>query len=250
VQAVLPYSHYLGGFPAYLQQLVMESNGKSVGRDGRKLNYATSGVVFGEPGTNGQHAFFQLLHQGTQIIPADFIAFAQTPYSPDQNELLLANFFAQTKALMKGKSIQKVEAEFEISESVPSNVLQIMPHKVFEGGRPSTSFLFKRLTPRNLGSLIAAYEHKVFVEGVIWNIFSFDQWGVELGKQLAEILIPELNQGEKISSHDSSTNGLMNYYLANRIKRKEYRRGIGSSEKLFSKNASINLANSNFCGNQ
>lgn len=215
--AILPYDQYLHRFPAYLQQLEMESNGKRITRDGEAVDYSTSPVVWGEPGTNGQHAFYQLLHQGTQSVSADFLAPCQSHHPiGNHHHLLLANFFAQTEALMRGKNASEVRNEL-ISQEIPEASREaLLPHKIFPGNRPTTSILFKKLDPKTLGSLIALYEHKVFVQSVIWNINPFDQWGVELGKQLAGKIISELNQTETVSSHDSSTNGLMNYFKANR----------------------------------
>jgi glucose-6-phosphate isomerase len=215
--AVLPYDQSLHRFPAYLQQLEMESNGKRVDLSGNEVDYSTGTVVWGEPGTNGQHAFYQLLHQGTQIIPADFLVpcISHNPVG-DQHGLLLANFLAQTEAMMKGKDKSEVYEEYEVELSVKDSFKRIMPHKVFPGGRPTTSILFKKLDPETLGSLIALYEHKVFVQSVIWNINPFDQWGVELGKQLAGKISDELNNDMQITSHDSSTNGLINYFKKNR----------------------------------
>jgi glucose-6-phosphate isomerase len=208
--AVLPYDQHLHRFPAYLQQADMESNGKSIRRDGRRADYATGPIVWGEPGTNGQHAFYQLIHQGTDIVPADFIAAAQsqTPLG-DHHEKLLANYLAQTKALAFGKTEEEARSELSAQGLSGSALEQLLPHKLFEGNRPTTSILYRRLTPHRLGSLIALYEHKVFVQGVIWAINSFDQWGVELGKTLASRILPELSQGEPVQSHDSSTNGLI-----------------------------------------
>jgi len=215
--AVLPYDQSLHRFPAYLQQLEMESNGKRIDRSGNEVDYSTGTVVWGEPGTNGQHAFYQLLHQGTQIIPADFLIPCISHYPvDDQHRLLLANFLAQTEAMMRGKRKSEVCEEYEIEPSVKDSFKRIMPHKVFPGGRPTTSILFKKLDPKTLGSLIALYEHKVFVQSVIWNINPFDQWGVELGKQLAGKISDELNNDMQITSHDSSTNGLINYFKRNR----------------------------------
>ncbi len=208
-QAILPYDQYLHRFPAYFQQGDMESNGKSVDRNGRTTNYQTGPIVWGEPGTNGQHAFFQLIHQGTKLIPCDFIGFIKS-LNPvgDHHQKLMANFFAQQEALAFGKSMQELD-----QENVPK---ELVPYRQFEGNRPSTCILAEKLTPESLGSLIALYEQKIFVQGVIWNIFSFDQWGVELGKQLAEKILPELNKGSSsILSHDSSTNNLIVYYLNN-----------------------------------
>ncbi len=212
-EAILPYDQYLHRFPAYFQQGNMESNGKSVGRDGQPVTWQTGPIVWGEPGTNGQHAFYQLIHQGTKLIPCDFIAPAQT-HNPlaDHHTILLSNFFAQTEALMKGKSQDQVEAELRDSGMSDAAVEKLKPFKVFEGNRPTNSILVKKITPRTLGSLIAIYEHKIFVQGVIWNIFSFDQWGVELGKQLASSILPELEDDEDVTSHDSSTNGLINAF--------------------------------------
>ncbi|MDQ6889525.1 MAG: glucose-6-phosphate isomerase, partial [Bacteroidota bacterium] len=204
-EAILPYDQYLHRFPAYFQQGNMESNGKHMDRNGNKVTYSTGPVIWGEPGTNGQHAFFQLLHQGTPLIPADFIATVLT-HNPmgDHHRILLSNFFAQTEALMNGKSAAQLQQE-NVAES-------ILPFKEFDGNRPTNSFLITKITPATLGELIALYEHKIFVQGIIWNIFSFDQWGVELGKQLAKSILPELKDEDEISSHDSSTNGLINTY--------------------------------------
>jgi glucose-6-phosphate isomerase len=219
--AVLPYDQSLHRFPAYLQQLEMESNGKRVDRSGNKVDYSTGTVVWGEPGTNGQHAFYQLLHQGTQIIPADFLVpcISHNPVD-DQHRLLLANFFAQTEAMMRGKNKSEVyeeyEAELSVNDLVTDSLEKIIPYKVFPGGRPTTSILFKKLDPKTLGSLVALYEHKVFVQSVIWNINPFDQWGVEFGKQLAGKISDELNNDMQITSHDSSTNGLINFFKKNR----------------------------------
>jgi glucose-6-phosphate isomerase len=212
-EALLPYDQYLHRFAAYFQQGNMESNGKSVDRNGKPVNYQTGPVIWGEPGTNGQHAFYQLIHQGTKLIPCDFIApvTSQNAFS-DHHEKLLSNFFAQTEALMKGKTKEEVEEELRVSGIDETAINWQTPFRVFEGNKPSNSILFNLLTPRTLGSLIALYEHKIFVQGVVWNIFSFDQWGVELGKVLAKKILPELRSSEKISSHDSSTNGLINYF--------------------------------------
>ena len=204
-EAILPYDQYMHRFAAYFQQGNMESNGKSVDRNGEKVDYSTGPVIWGEPGTNGQHAFYQLIHQGTQIIPCDFIAPAVSHNQiGDHHKILLSNFFAQTEALMNGKTREELEAE-----NVPG---ELMPYKTFEGNRPTNSFLIKQITPFTLGELIAMYEHKIFVQGIIWNIYSFDQWGVELGKQLAKKILPELEGDKEISSHDSSTNGLINAF--------------------------------------
>jgi glucose-6-phosphate isomerase len=209
--AVLPYDQYLARFPAYLQQLDMESNGKSVTRDGKAVKMSTGPVLFGEPGTNGQHAFYQLIHQGTKLIPCDFIAAAET-HNPvaDQHDILLSNFLAQTEALMKGKTSAEARAELEASGLNKAEIKERLPHKVFPGDRPTNSILYRKLTPRTLGRLIALYEHKVFVQGVIWNVNSYDQWGVELGKQLAKTILPEIKAAGTVKSHDASTNGLIN----------------------------------------
>lgn len=210
-EAILPYDQYLHRFPAYFQQGNMESNGKYVDRSGQPVDYQTGPIIWGEPGTNGQHAFYQLIHQGAKLIPCDFIAPAIS-HNPigDHHAKLLSNFFAQTEALMMGKSENEVSAELEAEGKTPSEIEQLLPFKVFEGNRPTNSILLKKLTPRSLGSLIALYEHKIFTQGIIWNIFSFDQWGVELGKQLAKKILPELDGAEDVSSHDASTNGLIN----------------------------------------
>ncbi len=212
-EAVLPYDQYLHRFPAYLQQANMESNGKSVDRNGDPINYQTGPVIWGEPGTNGQHSFYQLIHQGKIMIPCDFLAPALS-HNPigDHHQILLANFLAQSEALMMGKTIKEVTKELEESGLSQEKVKKILPYKVFPGNRPSNSLLYRKLTPRTLGSLIALYEHKIFVQGIIWNIYSFDQWGVELGKQLAKKILPVLKDDNKISSHDASTNGLINTY--------------------------------------
>jgi len=191
----------------------MESNGKSVDRAGCRVNYATGPVIWGEPGTNGQHAFYQLIHQGTRIIPADFLAPAVS-HNPvgRHHAILLSNFFAQTEALMNGKTSEEAADELRRDGKSEEDIRRLAPHKVFEGNRPTNSILFQKLTPQVLGSLIAMYEHKIFVQGVIWNIFSFDQWGVELGKQLAGRILPELDDDRPVASHDSSTNGLINAY--------------------------------------
>ncbi|MDX2129910.1 MAG: glucose-6-phosphate isomerase [Chloroherpetonaceae bacterium] len=215
--AILPYDQYLYRFPAYFQQGDMESNGKSISREGEKVNYQTGPILWGEPGTNGQHAFYQLIHQGTKLIPCDFIAAANSFNDLDtplgkHHQLLLSNFFAQPEALMKGKSAEEAKAEMEKAGLTADEIKTILPHKVFEGNRPTNSILIKEINPRNLGALIALYEHKIFVQGILWNINSFDQWGVELGKQLAKAILPELQGAENVSSHDSSTNGLINTY--------------------------------------
>jgi len=214
--AILPYDQYLHRFPAYLQQLEMESNGKRITRDGEVIDYSTSPVVWGEPGTNGQHAFFQLLHQGTQTVSADFLAPCQSQHPiGNHHHLLLANFFALTEAMMRGKNQSEVRNELISQGTSEASREALLPHKIFPGNHSTTSILFKKLDPKTLGSLIALYEHKVFVQSVIWNINPFDQWGVELGKQLAGKILSELDQTESASSHDASTNGLMNYFKAN-----------------------------------
>jgi glucose-6-phosphate isomerase len=212
-EAILPYDQYLHRFAAYFQQGNMESNGKSVDRNGKPVTYATGPIIWGEPGTNGQHAFYQLIHQGTPLIPCDFIAPAQT-HNPigDHHQKLLSNFFAQTEALMNGKTEEEVKKELQKAGKNEEEISKLAPYKIFTGNRPTNSILVKKITPFTLGQLIAVYEHKIFVQGVIWNIFSFDQWGVELGKQLANNILPELSNEEKISAHDSSTNGLINAY--------------------------------------
>ena len=202
--AILPYDQYLHRFPAYFQQGDMESNGKRVDKQGNPVAYDTGPIVWGEPGTNGQHAFYQLIHQGTRLIPCDFIATVKTQNSlGDHHRVLLANFFAQTEALMKGKTAAEAR-----TEGAPD---ELVPHKTFPGNRPSTSIVVDLLTPRALGRLVAMYEHKIFTQGAIWNVNSYDQWGVELGKQLAKKIEPELKSPGAVTSHDSSTNGLINY---------------------------------------
>lgn len=212
-EAILPYDQYMHRFAAYFQQGNMESNGKSVDRNGEPVEYSTGPVIWGEPGTNGQHAFYQLIHQGTLLIPCDFIAPAQS-HNPigDHHPKLLSNFFAQTEALMNGKNEEEAEQESEKLGLSPEEIAKLLPYKIFTGNKPTNSILVKKITPYTLGELIALYEHKIFVQGVIWNIYSFDQWGVELGKQLANKILPELAGDETISNHDSSTNGLMNCY--------------------------------------
>jgi len=212
-EAILPYDQYLHRFAAYFQQGNMESNGKYIDREGSKVDYQTGPVIWGEPGTNGQHAFYQLIHQGTKLIPCDFIApaISQNPIS-DHHEKLLSNFFAQTEALAFGKTKEKVEQEFIAAGKELNEVADIISYKVFEGNRPTNSILVKKITPKMLGKLIAMYEHKIFAQGVIWNIYSFDQWGVELGKQLAGKILPELKDDKQVESHDTSTNGLINVW--------------------------------------
>ncbi|HET8727140.1 MAG TPA: glucose-6-phosphate isomerase [Alphaproteobacteria bacterium] len=215
--AVLPYDQYLHRFAAYLQQADMESNGKSVDRDGRPVDYQTGPIVFGEPGTNGQHAFYQLIHQGTKLIPCDFIAPART-HNPigDHHPILLSNFLAQTEALAFGKTEAEARAELEAAGKSGADLEALVPHKVFAGNRPTNSILVRQLDPHTLGMLIALYEHRIFVQGAVWNIYSFDQWGVELGKQLAKKILPELEGDAPVTGHDGSTNGLIAWYKANR----------------------------------
>lgn len=215
--AILPYDQYMHRFPAYFQQGDMESNGKSVTRDGEAVDYSTGPIIWGEPGTNGQHAFYQLIHQGTKLVPCDFLAPIDSKNPIGQHHaILLSNFFAQTEALMLGKTAQEVRHELE-AEGLQGDALEaLLPHKVFAGNKPTNSILFQRLTPHTLGSLIAMYEHKIFVQSVIWNVNAYDQWGVELGKALARKIYPELILDDEVSSHDVSTNGLINYYKAHR----------------------------------
>jgi glucose-6-phosphate isomerase len=217
-QAILPYDQYLNRFPAYFQQGDMESNGKGATRDGRLITgYQTGPVIWGEPGTNGQHAFYQLIHQGTKLIPCDFLAAVET-HNPigDHHKLLLANFFAQTEALMKGRTEAEARAEL-VGQGLSGAALEaLLPHKIFSGNRPTSSILYQKLDPRTLGRLIALYEHKIFVQGIIWNINSFDQWGVELGKKLANAIIPELDSAAPVASHDASTNALINEWKQRR----------------------------------
>lgn len=217
-EAILPYDQYMHRFAAYFQQGDMESNGKSVDRDGNPVDYQTGPIIWGEPGTNGQHAFYQLIHQGTKLIPCDFLAPAvsQRPIG-DHHKILMANFFAQTEALMNGKTEEEAADELRQSGKSEEEVQTLAPFKTFPGNRPTNSILFQKLTPRTLGSLIALYEHKIFTQGVIWAIFSFDQWGVELGKQLASRILPELQDDASVGTHDSSTNGLMNAFKRMRI---------------------------------
>lgn len=212
-EAILPYDQYMHRFAAYFQQGNMESNGKSIDRNGKKVNYQTGPIIWGEPGTNGQHAFYQLIHQGTKMIPCDFMAPAvsHNPIS-DHHPKLLANFFAQTGALMLGKTAAQVETELKSAGKSQDDIDNLLPYMVFEGNIPTNSILFKKLTPRTLGSLIAMYEQKIFVQGVLWNVYSFDQWGVQLGKQLANIILPELEGDSEVTSLDASTNGLINEY--------------------------------------
>ncbi|MBL7853141.1 MAG: glucose-6-phosphate isomerase [Cyclobacteriaceae bacterium] len=212
-EAILPYDQYMHRFAAYFQQGNMESNGKSVDRNGHPVDYPTGPVIWGEPGTNGQHAFYQLIHQGTHLIPCDFLAPVVSHNAvADHHEKLLSNFFAQTEALMKGKTAEEVEAELRAAGMDEEALEFHVPYRIFAGNKPTNSILFRQLTPRVLGSLITMYEHKIFVQGVIWNIFSFDQWGVELGKVLAKKILPELTSAGEVTTHDSSTNGLINYF--------------------------------------
>jgi glucose-6-phosphate isomerase len=212
-EAILPYDQYMHRFPAYFQQGNMESNGKSVDRGGKPIDYQTGSVIWGEPGTNGQHAFYQLIHQGTKMIPCDFLAPALS-HNPVGNHhaILLSNFFAQTEALMKGRSYNEVVEELRASGMSDEKINIQAPFRIFQGNKPTNSILFRKLTPKTLGMLIAMYEHKIFVQGIVWNIFSFDQWGVELGKQLAKKILPELSDDNVVTSHDSSTNGLIYRY--------------------------------------
>ena len=220
--AILPYDQYMHRFPAYFQQGDMESNGKRVDRDGGAVGYATGPIIWGEPGTNGQHAFYQLIHQGTRLIPCDFLVPAESHNAIGRHhEMLLANCFAQTEALMRGRTEAEARAEMDREGKSPAEVARLLPHKVFPGNRPTNTILFRKLTPRTLGSLIALYEHKIFAQGIIWRINSFDQWGVELGKQLAGRILPELATGGDVVSHDASTNGLIS--LA-----KSWRRAAGA----------------------
>jgi glucose-6-phosphate isomerase len=215
--AILPYDQYLSRFAAYFQQGDMESNGKYVTRDGTVAEHSTGPIIWGEPGTNGQHAFYQLIHQGKKLVPCDFIAPIES-HNPlgEHHKILLSNFFAQTEALMKGKTAEEVRAELVKGGMSGAALEALIPHKVFEGNRPTNSIFLQKITPYSLGSLIALYEHKIFTQGIIWNINSFDQWGVELGKQLAKAILPELDGSAPITAHDSSTNGLINYYKAKR----------------------------------
>ena len=212
--AILPYDQYMHRFPAYFQQGDMESNGKGVTREGERISdYATGPVIWGEPGTNGQHAFYQLIHQGTQIVPADFLAPMES-HNPlgEHHLILLSNFFAQTEALMRGKTPEEVRAELVKDGMSGEKLEKLIPHKVFTGNRPTNSFLFPKVDPRTLGMLIAMYEHKIFTQGIIWGINSFDQWGVELGKQLAKAILPQLEGESLVTNHDSSTNALINHF--------------------------------------
>jgi glucose-6-phosphate isomerase len=215
-EALIPYTQYLQKLAPYLQQGTMESNGKSVGRDGKSVDYQTGTIIWGEPGTNSQHAFFQLIHQGTKLIPTDFIGYVKPLYgNEDHHDKLMSNFFAQTEALMNGKTAEQVQAEFNKQGLSQEKAQFLLPFKVFAGNKPTNTILIQKLTPKSLGSLIALYEHKIFVQGIIWNIFSYDQWGVELGKQLANSILDEIN-AKNINSHDSSTEFLLNHFLQNK----------------------------------
>jgi glucose-6-phosphate isomerase len=215
-EAIIPYTQYLQKLAPYLQQGIMESNGKSIDRNGEPVGYQTGTLIWGEPGTNSQHAFFQLIHQGTKLIPTDFIGFVNSLHgNQDHHNKLMSNFFAQTEALMQGKSAEKVQAEFIQQKMNEEKAAFLLPFKVFSGNRPTNTLLIKQLTPRSLGSLVALYEHKIFVQGVIWNIFSYDQWGVELGKQLANSILDEMNSGQ-LNKHDGSTEFLLNFFARNK----------------------------------
>jgi glucose-6-phosphate isomerase len=211
-EAIIPYTQYLSRFSAYLQQGIMESNGKSVDRNGNRVSYETGTIIWGEPGTNSQHAFFQLIHQGTKLIPTDFIGFKESLHGDkDHHNKLMANFFAQTEALMNGKTADEVRKELEAKKVSENEISEILPFKVFEGNKPTNTFLLDKLTPKSLGSLIALYEHKIFVQGIIWNIYSYDQWGVELGKQLATAILNDI-EGPHIANHDASTLNLLDLF--------------------------------------
>ena len=215
-EAIIPYTQYLHRFAAYLQQGIMESNGKSIDRKGNRVNYETGTLIWGEPGTNSQHAFFQLIHQGTKLIPADFIGYVHSLYGDkEHHEKLMANFFAQTEALLNGKTKEEVLAELTAKGMEASQIEKLLPYKIFEGNKPTNTILIDKLTPESLGALIALYEHKIFVQGVIWNIFSYDQWGVELGKQLATKILTDIKSSE-IAEHDASTTNLLRYFKKNR----------------------------------
>lgn len=215
-EALIPYTQYLQKLAPYLQQGIMESNGKSVGRDGKPVNYQTGTIIWGEPGTNSQHAFFQLIHQGTKLIPTDFIGFVKPLYgNQDHHDKLMSNFFAQTEALSHGKTAVQVQGEFDKQGLSEEKAKFLLPFKVFHGNKPTNTILIQKLTPKTLGSLVALYEHKIFVQGIIWNVFSYDQWGVELGKQLANSILDEIHSN-KIHSHDSSTTFLLNHFLKNK----------------------------------
>jgi glucose-6-phosphate isomerase len=212
-EALIPYTQYLQKLAPYLQQGIMESNGKSIGRDGKTVNYQTGTIIWGEPGTNSQHAFFQLIHQGTKLIPTDFIGFVQPLYGQtDHHNKLMSNFFAQTEALLNGKTAEQVQAEFDKQGLAGEQAAFLKPFKVFEGNKPTNTLLIQKLTPESLGELVALYEHKIFVQGIIWNVFSYDQWGVELGKQLANSILNEI-ESKQVKEHDSSTSFLLKYFL-------------------------------------
>jgi len=212
-EALIPYTQYLQKLAPYLQQGIMESNGKSIGRDGKTVNYQTGTIIWGEPGTNSQHAFFQLIHQGTKLIPTDFIGFVQPLYGQtDHHNKLMSNFFAQTEALLNGKTAEQVQAEFDKQGLAGEQAAFLKPFKVFEGNKPTNTLLIQKLTPESLGELVALYEHKIFVQGIIWNVFSYDQWGVELGKQLANSILTEI-ESKELQAHDSSTVFLLNHFL-------------------------------------
>jgi glucose-6-phosphate isomerase len=215
-EALIPYTQYLQKLAPYLQQGIMESNGKSVGRNGKPVNYQTGTIIWGEPGTNSQHAFFQLIHQGTKLIPTDFIGFVKPLYgNEDHHDKLMSNFFAQTEALLNGKTQEQVQSEFDKQNVTQETADFLRPFKVFTGNKPTNTLLIQKLTPESLGALVALYEHKIFVQGVIWNIFSYDQWGVELGKQLANSILEEINT-KTVKNHDSSTSFLLNHFLKNK----------------------------------
>jgi glucose-6-phosphate isomerase len=212
-EAVIPYSEYLKKLPAYLQQAVMESNGKNTDRNGQNISYQTGNIIWGNTGTNSQHAFFQLIHQGTKLIPCDFIGFSDPLFKENkQHNKLMSNFFAQTEALMMGKTILEAHEELKDSSLSENQIKSLLPFKVFEGNKPTNTLLIQKLTPETLGSLIAIYEHKIFVQGIVWNIFSYDQWGVELGKQLASKLLKEIEKKDP-KKHDDSTNSLLKNFL-------------------------------------
>jgi glucose-6-phosphate isomerase len=212
-EAVIPYTQYLQKLPSYLQQAIMESNGKSTDRNGKPVSYETGNIIWGEPGTNSQHAFFQLIHQGTKLIPADFIGFKHSLHKDkNHHQKLMANYFAQTEALLMGKTEEEVIRELEEKNLSSEEIEKLTPFKVFKGNKPTTSILIDKLTPTSLGKLIAMYEHKIFVQGIIWNIYSYDQWGVELGKQLATEILTEIQKSD-VQNHDSSTKSLLNFFL-------------------------------------
>ena len=216
-EALIPYTQYLQKLAPYLQQGIMESNGKSVGRDGKLVNYQTGTIIWGEPGTNSQHAFFQLIHQGTKMIPTDFIGFVEPLYGDiNHHNKLMSNFFAQTEALLNGKTAAQVQEEFDQQLVSKNKSTFLLPFKVFEGNKPTNTILIQKLTPESLGSLVALYEHKIFVQGILWNIFSYDQWGVELGKQLANSILEEIDS-KTVNTHDASTTFLLRHFLENQL---------------------------------